>query len=293
MILLDGLQFVKEKYPLLQQRIQKLSFKPKLIIFMVGSKSDSMLYTNMKMKKCEKMGILCERIIYSIGSCENNNITKFITKIKLEIQNYNTNREIHGIMIQLPLPKIIKEYTQEILDCISVHKDVDGLTSSSLGLLSMGKPHFISSTPKGALSLIDHYNLQLKGKHIVIIGNSFLVGIPLTLLLTQRGATVTLCNIDTVDTRKHCLKADFIFTCCGVGHMIKKNWVKEGCSIIDIGITVKENPFSKKKIVIGDCDFINVKDKVKYITPVPGGIGPVTIYTLLEQLVSGSEKIES
>jgi methylenetetrahydrofolate dehydrogenase (NADP+)/methenyltetrahydrofolate cyclohydrolase len=110
-------------------------------------------------------------------------------------------------------------------------------------------------------------------------------------MLTGRGATVTICHIDTIDTKKYCLKADLIFTCCGVGQMIKKNWIKEGCSIVDIGITVRDCPFSNKKIVVGDCDFEDVKEKVKYITPVPGGIGPVTIYTLLEQLVSSCEML--
>jgi methylenetetrahydrofolate dehydrogenase (NADP+) / methenyltetrahydrofolate cyclohydrolase len=289
MNLLDGYQFVREKYPQLASRIKKLSFKPKLIIILVGNKQDSLLYTNIKMKKCEKIGLLVERIIYSIGTHENNNSKMLKNRIILEIQNQNSNRQVNGIMVQLPLPKIIKEYTQEILDSIGINKDVDGLTSHSLGLLSMGKPKFISSTPKGAISLIDHYKIPLRGKVITIIGNSSLVGIPLTLLLTQREATVTVCHIDTVDTRKHCARADMIFTCCGVGHMIKKNWVKEGSIVVDIGITVKENPFSQKKLVIGDCDFEDIKDKVKYITPVPGGIGPVTIYTLLEQLVESAE----
>lgn len=293
MILLDGKEYAQEQYHILQGRIDKLDIKPKLVIFLIGNKSDSLLYTNMKMKKCKKLGLEAERIIYPCDSYENITnleLTKLVKEIQDNIHQYNMDRTVHGIMVQLPLPKPLKNYTQEILDCIISNKDVDGLTSQSLGLLSIGKPKFVSSTPKGALSLVDRYRIPIKGKNVTIIGNSPLVGIPLTLLLTQKGATVTMCHIDTIDTRKHCLRADIIFSCCGVGHLIKNNWVKEGAAVIDIGITVRESPFSKNKIVIGDCDFMSVKDKVKYITPVPGGIGPMTIYTLIEQLVESAER---
>lgn len=293
MILLDGREYVKEKYKLLESRIQKLSQKPKLVIFLIGSKSDSVLYTNMKLKKCEKLGLPAERITYDSSEYENKStdeIQFLMEQITDRIRHLNSDRSVGGIMVQLPLPSVLRSYTQNLLDNIDIRKDVDGLTSHSLGLLSMGNPQFISSTPKGAINLVEHYQIDLKGKYVVVIGASSLVGVPLCLLLTQKGATVTLCHIDTVDTKKHCTRADMIFTCCGQGKMIKKTWIKEGASIVDIGITVVESPFSPKKMVWGDCDFLDVKDKVKYITPVPGGIGPVTIYTLLEQLVTSGEK---
>ena len=162
----------------------------------------------MKMKKCKKLNLDVERITIPNSdiptNCEmldNQELIIFKNKIISKIQSFNEDRKVNGIMVQLPLPKVMKPFTQEILDTINVTKDVDGLTSKSLGLLAMGNPTFISSTPKGAIALVEKYNIKLKGKYVVIIGNSSLVGIPLSLMLTGRGATVTICHIDTIDTK--------------------------------------------------------------------------------------------
>ena len=234
----------------------------------------------MKKKKCEKIGI--EANIFQLDL--SNNAISIITLIN----KFNNNNEVHGIMVQLPLPQHLVEHQRDILDTISPLKDVDGLTTQSLGkLISYGKinldnsPFYISSTVYGVIKLIDYYNINLVGKDIAIVGNSSLVGMPLSVILSNMGATIDTCHIDTINLKSHLIDKDMVISCCGVKSLIKGDMVKKDVIIIDIGISV-EMVDGKKKI-FGDCEWESLKDKAKMITPVPGGVGPMTIASLLEQ----------
>jgi methylenetetrahydrofolate dehydrogenase (NADP+)/methenyltetrahydrofolate cyclohydrolase/formyltetrahydrofolate synthetase len=205
------------------------------------------------------------------------------------IEKMNENNMIHGILVQLPLPEHWD--TNKVLNSIHPTKDVDGLGTMNAGKLFQNQdPLFFSCTPRGCIELMDEYNIRLRGRNVTIIGSSNLVGLPLSMMLLNRGATVTICNINTRDIREHIQHADILITCCGVPHIVKEDWVNEGTVVIDIGINKVED-LSKKNgyRLVGDVDFENVKDKASYITPVPGGVGPMTIAILMKQIVESCE----
>ena len=197
----------------------------------------------------------------------------------------NNNSKIHGILVQLPLPDNLKEYESKILNTISVNKDVDGFHIINAGKLFLNRERqFVPCTPLGCMELLDHYHIDIEGLNTVIIGSSNIVGLPLSIMLLQRGATVTICHIKTKDVKEHTKKADLVISCCGVPHLVKNDWLKEGVVVIDIGTNTLDGK------LVGDVDFLSVKDKCKYITPVPGGVGPMTIAMLLKQVVEATER---
>ncbi len=273
---LDGKLISSGVYTTLKPRITKLinnGIVPKIIVILIGDNEESKIYVNMKSKKCQELGIICD-IILKEDAIPQQNIIKLINE-------KNTDRSVHGIMVQLPLPPHLN--TDEILNTISPNKDVDGLTESSLGSLAKGTPLFSPCTPLGCIYLLRKYNINCKGKHVVVIGSSNLVGLPLSMMLIHHGATVTICNINTLNTKEHTVKADIVISCCGVPNLVKKDWIKENSILLDVGITKVNGK------IIGDIDFDDVKDKCSYITPVPGGIGPMTIAMLVKQIVESSE----
>ena len=273
---LDGKLISSGVYTTLKPRITKLinnGIVPKIIVILIGDNEESKIYVNMKSKKCQELGIICD-IILKEDAIPQQNIIKLINE-KI------TDRSVHGIMVQLPLPPHLN--TDEILNTISPNKDVDGLTESSLGSLAKGTPLFSPCTPLGCIYLLRKYNINCKGKHVVVIGSSNLVGLPLSMMLIHHGATVTICNINTLNTKDHTVKADIVISCCGVPNLVKKDWIKENSILLDVGITKVNGK------IIGDIDFDDVKDKCSYITPVPGGIGPMTIAMLVKQIVESSE----
>jgi len=273
---LDGKLISSGVYTTLKPRITKLinnGIVPKIIVILIGDNEESKIYVNMKSKKCQELGIICD-IILKEDTIPQQNIIKLINE-------KNTDSSVHGIMIQLPLPPHLN--TDEILNTISPNKDVDGLTESSLGSLAKGTPLFSPCTPLGCIYLLRKYNINCKGKHVVVIGSSNLVGLPLSMMLIHHGATVTICNINTLNTKDHTVKADIVISCCGVPNLVKKDWIKENSILLDVGITKVNGK------IIGDIDFDDVKDKCSYITPVPGGIGPMTIAMLVKQIVESSE----
>lgn len=273
---LDGKLISSGVYTTLKPRITKLinnGIVPKIIVILIGDNEESKLYVNMKSKKCQELGIICD-IILKEDAIPQQNIIKLINE-------KNTDRSVHGIMVQLPLPPHLN--TDEILNTISPNKDVDGLTESSLGSLAKGTPLFSPCTPLGCIYLLRKYNINCKGKHVVVIGSSNLVGLPLSMMLIHHGATVTICNINTLNTKDHTVKADIVISCCGVPNLVKKDWIKENSILLDVGITKVNGK------IIGDIDYDDVKDKCSYITPVPGGIGPMTIAMLVKQIVESSE----
>lgn len=279
-ILLDGKNLSSLLLEDLEKNIFNLHSKPRLHIIQVGNNPESNVYVNMKKKKCEKIGIEANVV----------NLDEFTTSKALInlIENFNSLFEIHGIMVQLPLPKNLQPFQREILDTISPLKDVDGLTSHSLGkLVSAGSlkldsiDFFISSTVYGVIRLIEKYEIDVIGKNVAIIGNSALVGMPLSIILSGMGGTVDICHIHTKDLKSHLIDKDVVISCCGVKGLVKGDMVKEGVIIIDVGISV-EIVDGKKKI-FGDCEKDSVMGKSSMMTPVPGGVGPMTIASLLEQ----------
>ena len=286
MKLLDGKLVSNTLLANLKQRIHKLHARnivPGLGVIMVGDKVESRTYVNMKRRKCEKLGIYC-------------NVKKFEediseTEIKLQIEEFNENDNIHGILVQLPLPKHID--TNSVLDCVSYKKDVDGFHPMNAGRLSQrNNPLFVPCTPRGCMEILEFYGIDVMGKNATIIGSSNLVGLPLSLLLLSKKATVTICNSKTKDTKAMVQNADIIIAACGIAHLVKEDWVKEGAIIVDVGINKVDDASRKRGYrLVGDVDFDNVKEKTAYITPVPGGVGPMTIAMLMTQVVESAEHV--
>ena len=284
MELLDGKALSNKIYQNIKSTIFTLPFTPKLGIIIVGNRPDSLVYVNMKRKKCLEIGIDVEVFYF-----EDPKKTEVLKKIK----DLNKDKEFNGVMVQLPLPENLKPNTQEILDIINPSKDVDGLTTISLGkLISYGRldlskldklDFFISSTVYGVLKFIYNYRIDILGKNIGIIGNSALLGMPLSIILSNMGGTVEICHIDTDCLKNHTMGKDIIISCCGVKGLIKGDMIKDDVVIIDIGINVEM--IDGKKKIFGDCEWQSCSTKASKMTPVPGGVGPMTICSLLEQTV--------
>ena len=253
------------------KNINNLNKSIKLTIILVGNRQDSLTYVNIKKKKCSELEIDC--IIYPYGE---NVLEKDITD---KVHELNCDESVTGIMIQLPLPKHLND--QNILSQISLKKDVDGLHPNNLGLIMMNKePLYYPCTPVGIIELFDYYNINVEKKNIVFVGTG-MVNLPLSImLLNKKVGSITLCNEFTENIKEKTINADILITACGQPKMIKKDWNKENVIIIDIGINRDEN-----NKLCGDVDYNDVIDKVKYITPVPGGVGPITVCMLLNNLV--------
>ena len=284
MILLDGKKLANEINSSLKSRIQNLhenNIFPGLGILLIGDNKESLTYIRMKKKTCLELNI--QFFLKELPE----KTSQF--NVLQEIDSMNNSPFIHGILIQLPLPDHINK--DIVLDRILYTKDVDGLNTFNAGILFQNKIKQLSPcTPRGCIELLDHYNINVKGLHIVVIGCSNLVGLPLSIMLLHRRATVTICHIDTIDTKRHVQQADVLIACCGVPHLVKKDWVKENVIIIDVGITKIDVGETKTKIV-GDVDFENVKEKASYITPVPGGVGPMTVAMLMKQTIESAEDL--
>ena len=292
--IIDGTSLANKTYKKLQEKIDALiniERIPHLKIIIVGDKKDSLVYTEMKRKKCQKMKIDCEiiRLTDSIKSIE---------IIEL-INEFNANKCVNGIMIQLPLPDKIRPFTQDIIDTINPDKDVDGLTSHSLGKLLTHSieihdlwnlKFFFSSTIYGIMKMIAEYDIDLIGKNVAVIGNSSLIGLPISIILSRLGATVDICQIHTKELETHTKDKDIVIIGAGVKGLIKGNMVKRDVIIIDIGINVEI--IDNKRKISGDCHYESVSPLASLITPVPGGVGPMTICSLIEQLVKSTTLID-
>lgn len=250
----------------------KVNKKYKLVIIYIGDDYASSIYTARKKKICEELGIGCEILKYSSLVKENEIIEK--------IKELNLNKEVTGIMVQLPIPKGLDTF--KIINTISFNKDVDGLTAYNQGLLLQGqKPYYYPCTPLGILTLLKHYKISLQGKKVVVVGRSNIVGKPLAVMLTQENATVTLCHSKTKNLKKITKKADILISAIGKAEYFNEGDLKEKGIVIDVGINRNKNGK-----IVGDVNFERAKDVVKYITPVPGGIGPLTIASLMKNIVS-------
>ena len=276
MILLDGKKISSEIIHGLKTRLNEETYKPGLGIILVGKRKDSLKYVESKKKVCSEIGIQFH-LIHLEENCEEEHILKVIDEL-----NYKPS--INGIIVQLPLPKGFN--TEKIVDKVVPEKDVDGFHQENAGKLFLNRNiNFVPCTPLGCMRLIDHYGIDVEGLNICVIGCSNVVGLPLSMMLIQRNATVTICNVYTKDLKKHTLGADIIFSCCGVPKIVKEDMVKEGVIIVDIGINFVDGK------LVGDVDFEGVKDKCSFITPVPGGVGPMTIAMLMEQTIEAWDRI--
>ena len=254
-------------------KLNKIDNKSGLAIIQIGERKDSSTYIKLKRKKCDELNI--NSYLYSFS--DKISINHIIETIQL-LNNYDY---VSGIIIQLPLPDnftINDEY--KILNSVSPKKDIDGFHRDNIGNLTLNKPCLLPCTAEGCFRLLKHHKIDILGKHIVIIGSSKVVGLPLSLLLLHNGATTTLCNIYTKNIKKITNNADILISCCGSPHLIDESWIKKDSIIIDVGINHTDSG------IVGDVNYKNVLSKVKYITPVPGCIGPLTIAILIEHLVN-------
>jgi methylenetetrahydrofolate dehydrogenase (NADP+)/methenyltetrahydrofolate cyclohydrolase len=240
---------------------------PGLAVVVVGNDPASAVYVRNKHKACLDVGIESYQIEYPEGISEE--------KLLAKIDELNADHRVSGILVQLPLPKEINE--ERVIERISPDKDVDAFHPSNVGRIMIGNYSFLPCTPAGIISLLDYYSVEIPGKRCAVIGRSNIVGKPMSLLLTERNATVTLCHSKTRELEKICREADIIVVAIGKAEFLKADMVKPGAVVIDVGINRLENGK-----LVGDVAFDEVSEIASMITPVPGGVGPMTITTLLK-----------
>jgi len=257
--------------------LRKKGTEPRLDIILVGNNPASEIYVNKKMQSSKGIGMISEVHRFSEKAKQNEIIEK--------IDELNADEKVHGILVQIPLPPHINE--QAVLDSISPEKDVDGLTACNLGKLvtdERAELMFEPCTPKGIIRLLEHEKIPVEGKHAVVIGRSNIVGKPLSFMLLKRNATVTICHSKTRDLKSHTKNADILVTAVGKANFVTGDMVKEGAVIIDAGISRSGGK------VVGDVDFEQVRKKASRITPVPGGVGPLTVAMVLENTIIAAER---
>ena len=275
-VILDGKSLRNKILEELKTKLDKYDKKPTLVVILVGNNPASKIYVNNKKKTAENLGINSIIIEYPENVEE---------KVLLEkIEELNNDKNVTAILVQLPLPKHIDK--SRIINTISPKKDVDGFTPYNFGKLFEGeKPYVYPCTPKGIIRLLDEYNIQIAGQHAVIVGRSNIVGKPLSQMLLNRNATVTICHSHTKNLAEITKTADILISAVG-GKIIGKNMLKQNSVVIDVGIFKDENGKTR-----GDIDFENVAPVASYISPVPGGVGPMTIAMLMSNTVELFEKI--
>ncbi|GIL43649.1 hypothetical protein Vafri_1319 [Volvox africanus] len=261
----------------------KYSRVPGLAVVIVGERKDSQTYVRMKRKACEEVGIA------SFGADLPETATQ--EEVLEVVRGFNSNPDVHGILVQLPLPKHMDE--QAILGAISVEKDVDGFHPLNIGRLAMKgrEPLFAPCTPVGCMELLERCNIPIKGKRAVVVGRSNIVGMPAALLLNKRDATVTICHSATKDMESIVRQADIIIAAAGQPQLVKGSWVKPGAAIIDVGTNPVDDPTKAAGYrLVGDANFEECKAVAGAITPVPGGVGPMTIAILLRNTQVSGER---
>ena len=275
-MIIDGKKIAKEIRQELKQRVEKLKIEPTLAIVLVGERSDCKIYSEQKQKACEELGIKSKLHTFP----EDVEQEKLIDSI----EDLSNDDSVHGIIVEMPLPSRLNE--KLVLRAISPMKDVDGLNPITTGNVSIGNEFLTPATPKGIIRILEKMNISVEGKEVVIVNNSNVVGKPLALMLTNRFATVTICHVKTKDLKAHTLKADILITAVGKPNLIKKDMVKKDVVVIDAGIKRLDDK------IVGDVDFENVKSVASQITPVPGGVGPMTVTMVLENtLIAAANQI--
>ncbi len=268
--ILNGKDLSERMAQKLVTHIKNRNIKATLVIIQIGSVKESNTYIQKKKDFAEKLGV---RTIHK-------RYPKYISEetVIKDIQSYNRNKDVHGIMVQLPIPE--KLNTERVIEAIASTKDVDGLTSTNTKLLFDNEEAYIPATTQGILTLLEEQRVELKGKKVVIVGESALVGRPTLLALLNRRATVTVCHVHTKNLEQETRRADILIVAAGVPKLITDRYVAKGQIVIDVGITILPN-----KKVVGDVAYKKVQKIVKANTPVPGGVGPMTVLSLFQNII--------
>lgn len=274
MITIDGNGLAAKIKDELKSEIDSYEIKPILAVITIGDDESSKVYVNNKKKACNYVGISFLHFDY----------VSFVKEAEVikKIEELNKDNKVSGIIVQLPLPKGYD--VNKIINTINNNKDVDGLTNESIGKLINKEDGFIPCTPKGIMSILDYYKINLEGKNVVIIGRSNLVGKPLIQECLKKDATVTICHSKTSDLKSYTKKADILIVATGIKHLINKTMIKKDSVIIDVGINKVNNK------LYGDVN-PNVEEKCSYLSPVPGGVGPMTVVMLLQNTLTAYKKI--
>ncbi|MFH1642381.1 MAG: bifunctional 5,10-methylenetetrahydrofolate dehydrogenase/5,10-methenyltetrahydrofolate cyclohydrolase [Nanoarchaeota archaeon] len=267
--IIDGKQIADDLLENLKKKVKELKIKPGLAVVLVGDNPASQIYVNMKERKCEEIGFYSKKIILP------ENITE--PELLGIIDELNQDPRIHGMLVQLPLPEHIDKNL--IINSIRPYKDADGFNPINMGNLLIGNNMIVSATPKGIIKLIESTGVSIEGKHAVILGRSNIVGKPISILLQQKNCTVTMCHSKSKPLARYTKQADILVAAMGRPKAVTKEMVKQGAIVIDVGTSKVDNK------LVGDVDFENVRKVASYITPVPKGVGPMTIACLMENTV--------
>jgi len=275
-LLLDGKEASKALLEFLQPLVETLD--PKLVVVQVGDDPSSESYIKQKMKSCEKVGMRNEhRHLDASTSFE---------ELMAVIDELNKDDDVTGFFVQLPLPDQLNGRVPEIIKAIDPMKDIDGFGAYNLGKMFLGKEyeHLPPATPSGIIRLLEHFDIEIAGKHVVVVGRSNTVGKPVAIMLLNRNATVTICHSKTKDLEDQIRKADIVIAAVGKPKMITADMVKDGAVVVDVGIHRTEDG------LCGDTDFKGLESKVSAISPVPGGVGPMTVASLIRNCVTAKER---
>ena len=275
--LIDGKELskkIRKELKLEADRLRQKKIIPKLAVILVGDDSASKVYIRNKSKACEDVGVEFEEILLDSNTS--------MEKLLSIIDGLNVRKDINGILLQSPIPKGLD--IQEAFERIDYRKDVDGFNPINVGKLMIGQDTFISCTPYGIIKMLEAYNIEIEGKHAVVIGRSNIVGKPLSQCLLNKNATVTICHSRTRNLSEITRTADILISAVGKTDMVTADMIKDGAIVIDVGM----NRNDEGKLV-GDVDFEKVKEKASYITPVPGGVGPMTIAMLMNNVIKATK----
>ena len=289
MVLIDGKKVADQIKSEIAAEVEKMvaegKKRPHLAVIIVGHDGGSETYVAHKVKSCAQVGFTSTKIAFEDTVTE--------TELLAKIAELNNDTDIDGFIVQLPLPKHINE--QKVIESIDYRKDVDGFHPVNVGRMSIGLPCFVSATPSGIIELLRRYEIPTRGKHCVVIGRSNIVGKPIASLMMQKtcpgDATVTVCHSRTENLKEICLSADIIIAALGSPAFLKEDMVKDGAVVIDVGTTrIPCNTTKSGFRLCGDVDFEHVAPKCSYITPVPGGVGPMTIVSLLQNTLQAARQ---
>ena len=285
-LILSGKEVSASVYDSLDQKIKslrKINITPGLAVVLVGEDSASQVYVRSKTKTFNKLSLFTKTYRLPSASSER--------ELLELIDDLNKNNLFHGILVQLPLPNHID--SDKVINRILPSKDVDGFHPENAGLLSIGKPRFIPCTPKGIMEILKYYKIKLDGKHVVVVGRSNIVGRPISILTSLKGensnGTTTICHSGTKDIGNHTKSADVVIVALGVPGFLKENMIKKGAVVIDVGINRVDDTSEKGYRLVGDVDWERIYKKASAITPVPGGVGPMTIAMLVQNTVEAAE----
>ncbi|AIO18300.1 Bifunctional protein FolD protein [Candidatus Izimaplasma bacterium HR1] len=277
--IISGKELSKQIREEVRLQVEELKCKykavPHLAVVLVGEDPASQSYVKAKERACIKAGMKSTAIIKPLTITE-----EALLNI---VKDLNDDTTVHGILVQLPLPKHIDE--NKVIDAIDITKDVDGFHPLNVAYMHLGRDAILPATPKGIMTMIHSKNIELKGKDAIIIGRSNIVGKPIAMLLMKEHATVQIAHSRTVNLKEKCLRSDIIVAAVGRPNTVTSDMVKDGAVIIDVGVNRVDGK------LCGDCDFENIKDKASYITPVPGGVGPMTITSLLQNTLECFERL--